>query len=172
MTGCQFGRGLRWEALQCGRGVHYSAFMQPKAPKRRGRPPRPVTGPRTVERIDWHRTAVDMRAKGHTYQQIADACGVSMSAAYKAVCTYLEQTRAIAREAAEDVKRIELDRLDRMLAAVAPKAEDGDLQAVQTAIKLQERRAKLLGLDAPAETKSTIDAHPDTVRALMALVAK
>lgn len=140
--------------------------------RKRGRPKRRTTAPRSVECIDWHRRAVEMRTQGHTYQQIADACGVSMSAAYKAVCTYLEQTRAIAREAAEEVRRIELDRLDRMLAAVAPKAEDGDLQAVQTAIKLQERRAKLLGLDAPAETRTTHDAAPDVVRQLVALVQK
>ena len=143
------------------------------APKRkRGRPKRQTTAPRSVDCIDWHKTAVEMRTRGHTYQQIADACGVSMSAAYKAVCTYLEQTRAIAREAAEEVRRLELDRLDRMLAAFGPRAEDGDAAAADRVLRIQERRARLLGLDAPAETRSTIDAHPDTVRALMALVAK
>lgn len=142
------------------------------APKRkRGRPKRQTTAPRSVDCIDWHKTAVEMRTRGHTYQQIADACGVSMSAAYKAVCTYLEQTRAIAREAAEEVRRLELDRLDRMLAAFGPRAEDGDVQAADRVLRIQERRAKLLGLDAPAESRTTVDAHPDTVRALMALVA-
>jgi hypothetical protein len=143
------------------------------APKRkRGRPKRQTTAPRSVDCIDWHKTAVEMRTRGHTYQQIADACGVSMSAAYKAVCTYLEQTRAIAREAAEEVRRLELDRLDRMLAAFGPRAEDGDAAAADRVLRIQERRAKLLGLDAPAESRTTVDAHPDTVRALMALVAK
>jgi len=143
------------------------------APKRkRGRPKRQTTAPRSVDCIDWHKTAVEMRTRGHTYQQIADACGVSMSAAYKAVCTYLEQTRAIAREAAEEVRRLELDRLDRMLAAFGPRAEDGDGGAADRVLRIQERRAKLLGLDAPAESRTTVDAHPDTVRALMALVAK
>lgn len=96
---------------------------------------------------------------------------MSVQAAHQAVTAYLEATRAVSREAAEEIRRIELDRIDRMLAAVSPQAEDGDLQAVQTAIKLQERRAKLLGLDAPAETRTTHDAAPDVVRQLMALVA-
>lgn len=127
--------------------------------------------PRTVDAVDWQRRAVELRTQGWTYQRIADECGVSVSTAYAAVVRYLEETRAVSREHAEEIRRLELDRLDRMLAAFGPRAEDGDAAAADRVLRIQERRAKLLGLDAPAETRSTIDAHPDTVRALMALVA-
>jgi hypothetical protein len=143
----------------------------PKEKRRPGRPRRAVTGPRTVDCIEWHRRAVELRTSGRTYDQIATECGVSHSAAYKAVSTYLEQTRALTREAAEDVRRLELDRLDRVLAVVGPMAEGGDLQAVDRLLRIQERRASLLGLDAPRSQLVAVDGRPDTVRALMALVS-
>lgn len=124
---------------------------------------------RTVDAVEWQRRAVELRTQGWTYQRIADECGVSVSAAYQAVVRYLEETRAISREAAEEVRRLELDRLDRMLAVIGPKAEDGDLAAADRVLRIQERRASLLGIDAPKASAVTVDARPDTVKALMAL---
>lgn len=49
-------------------------------------------------------------------------------------------------------------------------AEGGDLAAVDRLLRIQERRASLLGLDAPRAQLVAVDARPDTVRALMALV--
>jgi hypothetical protein len=128
------------------------------------------TQPRTLEAVGWHRQAVELRTQGRTYVQIAEQLEVSTSAAHKAVADYLEQTRAVSREAAEEVRRLELDRLDRVLAVVGPMAEGGDLQAVDRLLRIQERRASLLGLDAPKAQLVAVDARPDTVRALMALV--
>jgi hypothetical protein len=111
-----------------------------------------------------------MRTKGHTYPQIGAVCGVTPQAAQQAVVRYLEQTRSISREHAEDIRRLELDRLDRVLAVVGPMAEGGDLQAVDRLLRIQERRASLLGLDAPRAQLVAVDSRPDTVRALMAIV--
>lgn len=129
------------------------------------------TQPRTLEAVGWHRQAVELRTQGRTYVQIAEQLEVSTSAAHKAVADYLEQTRAVSREAAEEVRRLELDRLDRILAAIGPLAEGGDLAAVDRVLRIQERRASLLGLDAPRASLVAVDARPDTVRALMALVS-
>lgn len=144
-----------------------------KPPKRTNgkRKPRRATQPATVAAATWRERAVELRTQGWTYARIAKECGVSIQSAYQAVVRYLEETRAVSREHAEEIRRLELDRLDRMLSAFGPRAEDGDAAAADRVLRIQERRAKLLGLDAPAETRSTIDAHPDTVRALMALVA-
>jgi hypothetical protein len=128
------------------------------------------TQPRSLEAASWHRQAVELRTQGRTYVQIAEALQVSTSAAHKAVADYLEQTRAVSREAAEEVRRLELDRLDRVLAVVGPMAEGGDLQAVDRLLRIQERRASLLGLDAPRAQLVAVDSRPDTVRALMAIV--
>ena len=44
---------------------------------------------------------------------------------------------------------MELDRLDVALDALADRIEQGDDRAVATMLRIQERRAKLLGLDSP-----------------------
>lgn len=144
--------------------------MTDEKPLRQKRKPRRATQPATVAAVTWREQAVELRTRGHTYAQIAKACGVSIQSAYKAVVAYLEETRAVSREHAEEIRRLELDRLDRMLAAFGPRAEDGDAAAADRVLRIQERRAKLLGLDAPAETRTTHDAAPDVVRQLMALV--
>lgn len=136
--------------------------------RKRGRPRK--TSADVLNATNWKRTAVEMRTKGHTLAQIADVVGVSLQAVHQAVTQYLEATRAVTREAAEDIRRLELDRLDRVLAVVGPMAEGGDLQAVDRLLRIQERRASLLGLDAPKAQLVAVDARPDTVRALMALV--
>lgn len=137
--------------------------------RKRGRPKK--TQANAIRSTEWKARAVEMRLAGHTYAQIGAACGVVPQQAHQAVTRYLEDTRAVAREHAEDIRRLELDRLDRILAAIGPLAEGGDLAAVDRVLRIQERRASLLGLDAPKAQLVAVDARPDTVRALMALVA-
>lgn len=125
-----------------------------------------------VKATAWHRQAVELRTRGFTFAQIGEACGVTTQAAHWAVCKYLEETRAISREGAEEIRRLELDRLDRILATIGPQAEGGDLAAVDRVLRLQERRAHLLGLDAPKASSVVVDARPDVVKALMGLAVE
>jgi hypothetical protein len=141
-------------------------------PAKRKRKPRRRTMSQSVAAVSWHKQAVDLRIRGLTFAQIGEACGVSMSAAYQAVTRYLEETRAISREGAEEIRRLELDRLDRILATIGPLAEGGDLAAVDRVLRLQERRAHLLGLDAPKASSVVVDARPDVVKALMGLAVE
>ena len=141
-------------------------------PARRKRKPRLSTQRRTVDCVDWHRQAVELRTQGWTFQRIGDELGRPVSSVYQAVVKYLEETRAISREGAEEIRRLELDRLDRILATIGPQAEGGDLAAVDRVLRLQERRAHLLGLDAPKSSSVTVDARPDVVKALMGLAVE
>ena len=50
------------------------------------------------------------------------------------------------RESAAEILELELTRLDRLLMAVYPAAINGDLQAIDRALKIEDMRAKLLGL--------------------------
>ena len=64
--------------------------------------------------------------------------------------------RALARvvkEPAEEARELDRIRLDALLAAVWPKAMDGDLDAVASALRVLARRAKLLGLDLPTRAE-------------------
>ncbi len=52
----------------------------------------------------------------------------------------------------------EVAKLDRLEATVLPKAFDGDLNAADRAVKIMDRRARLLGLDGPVKLR--VDAEP------------
>jgi hypothetical protein len=58
-------------------------------------------------------------------------------------------------EEATEVTRMELERIDALFAAVWPAASAGDGPAVDRALAMMGRRAKLLGLDAPQKRELT-----------------
>ncbi|MET9701693.1 hypothetical protein [Streptomyces griseus] len=132
--------------------------------------------------------AAELRSKGWTYRRIAAELGWKQGAdAYNAVQRVLKET---VREAGDEVRALELERLDRLEAAAnevlerehvtvsngrvivlneTPLPDDGPvLAAIDRLLKIQERRARLLGLDAP--TKQAISITPERAAALEALV--
>lgn len=92
---------------------------------------------------------VDLRLAGKSFPAIAAEVGCSTSTAHKAVSDWLERTRKDTAQDAVAVLTLEIERLDTMLAALWPAATAGDCQAVDRCLRIMERRAKLLGLDAP-----------------------
>jgi hypothetical protein len=76
----------------------------------------------------------------------------------------LQETR---REPAELLRTLELQRQDDYLVSLARRLEKGDLGAIDRALRIQERRAKLLGLDLanrqPATPVDTVEAIPDVI---------
>ena len=94
-----------------------------------------------------HLEALRLRQRGLTYDAIAERIGyANSSVAYKAVMLELKRQM---KEPAEQVRELEIERLDRMLLALQPKIDAADTRAIDTALRLMERRARLLGLDAP-----------------------
>lgn len=99
--------------------------------------------------------ALELRAESKTFREIAEELGYnSPQAAHKAVTTALKDT---IREPAEQVRTLELIRLDKMFELHYINAQAGDGFATQNALRIMERRSRLLGLDAPTETKGTLD---------------
>lgn len=109
------------------------------------------------------RDALDLRTKGWTYERIAEALGMSTSGAADSVRRALQALKAETAEKAEEVRDLELRRLDRMLEIAEGAAESGDISAIDRVLRIQERRSKYLGLDAPAraEIKSETTARVD-----------
>ncbi len=93
--------------------------------------------------------ALRLRAAGKSYAEIARALGVNESTAWRLVKREFDRLNAATRETAHEVRRLELDRLDGLHEALWAKARSGDTQAIFAALRIMERRAKLLGLDAP-----------------------
>jgi hypothetical protein len=105
-----------------------------------------------------------MRLAGDDLQTIADRLGYAGRAA---VCVDLRRANDVAlAEATHDLevwRGLELARLDRLQVAVWDDAMDGNVRAVDTALRIIDRRCKLLGLDAPQRhevfTMSAIEAE-------------
>jgi transcriptional regulator len=97
--------------------------------------------------------ALKLRKQGVSYADIAKQVGYkSGSGAHAAVSKALKKTL---QEPADDLRKIENERLDAMLSALWTKIEAGNPQAVIAGIKISERRAKLNGLDEPSEVDVT-----------------
>jgi hypothetical protein len=93
--------------------------------------------------------AIAMLLAGVDYDTITQRLGyATRGAATKDVQRALEANRAAERESVEELRTVDLMRLDRLQAAVWTKALGGDPRVVETVLKILERRAKLLGLDA------------------------
>ena len=92
---------------------------------------------------------VNMRRLGFTFEAIAKEVGyVNAGGAYKA---FQRGMREIIVEDVEEIRLVELDRLDIAQRAIMPAVMKGRIPAINTMLKLSERRARLLGLDAPVK---------------------
>lgn len=97
------------------------------------------------EALDHSLKALELRKAGYTYAEIAKALKFSNGgAAYKAVQRVM--TEAVI-ESAKELKEIELARLDEMFSPIWTQAIQGNQKAIQTALMIMARRAKLMGLD-------------------------
>lgn len=97
--------------------------------------------------------ALALRMAGANYDQIAAQCGyASRSGAYAAV---LAAIKATLREPAEDVRTLEVERLDRLMLGVWQRACGGDSEVIDRVLKIMSRRSSLLGLDAPQKQEIT-----------------
>ena len=108
-----------------------------------------------IERMEKQRQALALRANGATYREIARQLDIPLSTAGVYVKRAIDEARAEVVEGAEYVVGLELERLDNMLLSLAPALRNGHLGAIDRALKIMERRAKLLGLDAPAKQEVT-----------------
>ena len=90
---------------------------------------------------------LSLRRMGATFDQIAKQVGyASGSGAYNA---YRRACLKIIYEEVEETRKMEMDRLDNAQLRIMPAVNRGELQAVHALIRIMERRARLLGLDAP-----------------------
>lgn len=102
-----------------------------------------------VNALDRQLTALRLRRAGVPYADIAKELGYAgRDGAHRAVKAALRKTL---QEPADELRALELERLDALQMALWPRAQKGDKVAIDQVLKIMERRAKLLGLDAPAK---------------------
>lgn len=115
----------------------------------RTRPPHPGE----AERIQARREkALALRKAGASFRMIAKECEVSVETAHSDVMAELSALSEITQAHAEDVRALEIRRLDDLQVNITNILRTGATpRAIDSAIRLSERRAKMLGLDAPAK---------------------
>lgn len=104
---------------------------------------------------------------GLSITKIAEALGVSkatVSADAKAIYREWKADRNICVDA---ILESELSRLDRALAAIWPSVCKGHLTAIDRMLRIQERRAKYLGLDAPTRIQDVSNLSDEELRQLL-----
>ena len=94
-------------------------------------------------------------------------CGLAMqlpvdvATAYSDVRAELAALREQTVEEAKELRDLELQRFDEMTAGLWPQIRAGSPPAVSAAVRVSERRLRLLGLDAPSAIKTEISGSLD-----------
>lgn len=122
----------------------------------------PQTTGQLIDTAERRAFVLKLRKAGATYREIADAAvtrfgidalpgGWCDRYAHKDVRRELDKLRNEIAESAEGVLALELERLDDLLKGLWGEAarKNPDHGAVDRVLKIMQRRAKLLGLDAP-----------------------
>jgi len=119
-----------------------------------------------IDRVNRDLAILNMRLHGLTFPEIARKLPeagfkrVSVSRIYAIVGKAL---RSAPNQPARDLRQLELMRLDQLQAAHYKNAMNGDAAAAQRVLAIMDRRAKLLGLDAAAETGASLDEARDSL---------
>ena len=117
-----------------------SKVMVPAKSRRKGQ-----TTPAKIMQKQKQRQALELRKAGLRYWQIAEALGYAdESSAQRAVKTAMLDLTV---EPAEELKVLEYERYNHLLAAVWNRATQGDLNALDRVLRIQERIEKLFRLE-------------------------
>src|SRR4051794_27570684 len=91
--------------------------------------------------------AVELVLTGHTYQQVADQMGyANRGTVYRIVQETLHARQA---ESIDELRQLEMSRLDALQQGHWGNALGGDTAAAAVVLKVMEQRARLLGLQGP-----------------------
>ena len=108
----------------------------------------------TINKREKSVRALELRKAGVSYEMIAQQLGYSnRTSAHRAVSKLLDATE---KEVVNDLREMELRRLDDLFRSMYPTALKGNFQAVDRCLKIMERRSKITGLDAPEKTQSDV----------------
>jgi len=125
------------------------------------------TGTKAIDATERQLRAVELRKAGHTFQEIADLLEyANPKDAQKAVLAALKKTL---QEPTDVLRRLECERLDVMLKSLWPFVLKGSPRHVEQALRVMDRRAAYLGLDAPKQVE---DHRTVTVRIMAEQIGK
>lgn len=112
--------------------------------------PESKSSPRRILAKERQRQALELRKAGVTLERIAETVGFkSKQAVHDSIRRALAD---IPRLPAQELRELDLQRLDQLGFAVWQRAIGGDTDAIHAALRILAQRAKLLGLEIPIPT--------------------
>jgi hypothetical protein len=111
--------------------------------------------PKRVQAAERRSVALELRKAGATYAAIGKTLGCTEQRAHGIITGELQRLNAQRCEAAAEVTRLEVERLDALLLGIWQQAKAGDGPAIDRVLAIMARRAKLLGLDMPDKFSRT-----------------
>jgi predicted transcriptional regulator len=109
--------------------------------------PRSKSNPRALRAAENRVQAVQLRKLGYSTYYIADQLGVSHQAVSKMLNVALKELAEEQMNTTEELRALENTRLDHYLQKLEGMIEEGDIMAINTSLRISERRSKLNGLD-------------------------
>jgi hypothetical protein len=103
--------------------------------------------------VEKETTIIELRHEGYVWREIATMVDMSIAGVVKAY------KRALMRHpvaAIEEHRELELDRLDNLQRTYWQPAVAGNLRAADFVLRVIDKRAKLLGLDAPLKVQAEV----------------
>lgn len=112
---------------------------------------------RTININERREQAIQFRRAGLSIRAIATRLNVDPSTIHDDLKVMMAEAVKENVNNADQMRTLELDRLDDMLVRIQSQVIKGDLKAIDRAIRISEQRAKLLGLYAPVNQNHTGD---------------
>jgi DNA-binding transcriptional MerR regulator len=112
---------------------------------------------RAINIIERRDQALQLRRAGLSIRAIALRLDVDPSTIHDDLKLMLAEALKENTNNAEQLRTLELERLDGMLLSIQGQALKGDLKAIDRALRISEQRSKLLGLYAPINQAHTGD---------------
>jgi len=125
-------------------------------PKTKRKPkPEPPGSRRRVRAADRRSRVYAMKLGGLSFHEIGEKLNVSKQAAYAAFWQVMREVNALTNGNAAEARKLEVERCDALLAGLWERARLGSHDAANACVRILDRRARYLGLDAPIKTAST-----------------
>ncbi len=109
---------------------------------------------------------LELRKCGGSFRFIAEQQNISLGQVHKYVSDALSEISQLTANDAEQLRELELQRLDTATLAIAKLVRQGHLGAVDRWLRISERRSKLLGLDAPIQQQVKLETEKQLTQTL------
>ena len=113
-----------------------------------------MASPVALLRAERRRQAFSLRLAGVAYEDIGNKLGISKQSAHSLVKRTLDESRERLHEDVESIRKIELRRTEALFMSLWPNRMQP--RVADTLLRVLERRARLLGLDAPTRIDGTM----------------